>query len=265
VTSIGFIGGGKMAEAIIKGLITAKQFSPTNIRVFDLELDRLQHLRSTYHIVTGFKGNQQVINDSDVVVLSIKPQNMAEAIKGLAIAQGKLLISIAAGITLNYLQKNLPEVAIVRAMPNNPALVGQGVTALAAGKQAAAKDLEQAKKIFKAVGQVVEVDERLMDTVTGLSGSGPAFVYLFIEAMAEAGKKYGLNKAVAEQLALQTVLGSAATMIKTGKSAKELRTMVTSPGGTTIDGLKVLEKKKFVQVVAEAVKAAADKSKKLSQ
>lgn len=265
MTSIGFIGGGKMAEAIIKGLITAREFTPTNIRVFDVQADRLEQLRSTYHVVTGFKGNQQVIKDSDVIVFSVKPQDMAEVVRQLEVPQGKLVISIAAGITLKFLEKKFSQAAVIRAMPNNPALIGQGVTALAAGKQAKTKDLELAKKVFRAVGQVVEVDEKLIDIVTGLSGSGPAYVYLFIEALTEAGEKYGLDQAVAQQLALQTVLGSAATMVKTAKSAKELKQMVASPGGTTIEALKVLEKKKFNQIIAEAVKAAADKSKKLSQ
>ena len=197
----------------------------------------------------------------DVVILAVKSQQMAEVLeerRASNVESRKLVISIVAGIPLSYLQKKLKGVDLVRAMPNNPCLVGHGITALN-------RESSAARKIFEAVGEVIVVPEKYIDAVTGLSGSGPAFIYLAIEAMTEAGRGLGLDKKVAGKLAVQTVLGSAKTMQMTGRSAKELREMVTSPGGTTIEGLKVLEKRKFSHALAEAIAAATKKAKLISQ
>ncbi len=253
-----------MTEAIIKGLLSSKIVSESEIRVSEINPDRRKYIQEKY-LITALDNNRQAAALSDTVILAVKPQVLPEAIKQLEIREDQLLISIAAGITIKFLEKAFPKRSIVRVMPNNPALVQAGISAISKGKKATEKDLQEAKKIFGAVGEVIEVDERFMDAVTGLSGSGPAFVYMVIEAMEEAGKSLGIDKKIAEKLAIQTVLGSAKTLLETGKSAKELRDMVTSPGGTTIEGLKVLEKRKFAEALGEAVRAAAEKSKKLSR
>jgi pyrroline-5-carboxylate reductase len=175
------------------------------------------------------------------------------------------VISIAAGITIGYLEKIIGLKPVIRAMPNNPALVQKGMTAICPGTHAKQSDVELALSIFSAVGAVIQIIEELMDAVTGLSGSGPAFVYLVVEAMVEAGEKLGLTKSVAEILAFNTVLGSAETLIRTRKQAKELREMVTSPGGTTRAGLDVLESRGFSQILSDAIIAAAKRANELSK
>jgi pyrroline-5-carboxylate reductase len=264
VTSIGFIGGGKMAEALIRGILSSKVVSASEIHVSEIDPERRKFIENTY-LVSVHDDNQQAAAQSEVVILAVKPQVLPEVVRGLKATQPKLLVSIAAGITLGFLEKNFPEVPVIRAMPNNPALVGAGITAIASGKLVTRDSLLVIQRIFEAVGEVVMLEEKDMDAVTGLSGSGPAYVYLMIEALTEAGAKLGLEAKAAEKLAVETVLGAAQTMKQTGKPAKELREMVTSPGGTTMEALKVLDKKKFREALVEAVKAAAEKSKKLSR
>lgn len=264
MTRIGFIGGGRMAEALISRIKSLRYIS-----VSDINKKRLKYLKRKYKVKAA-KDNLSAFRFGEIVILAVKPQNMAEVLEELR-AQNterrtqKLVVSIAAGIPLSYLQKKLPGIPIVRAMPNNPCLVGMGITGLAKGK-AASRDLyKKAVEIFKSVGDVVEVPEKWMDAVTGLSGSGPAFVYQCIEALASGGAAAGLPKKVAAGLALQTVMGAAATVIETGKSPGELTEMVASPGGTTVEGLKVLKKYRFSQALVKAVAAAAKKSKVLSK
>lgn len=257
MTTIGFIGAGKMAEAIISRL-----GSPSNIIASDINKQRLGYLKKKYRI-RGAKDNQEVFAKSEIVVLAVKPQDFGQALAGIR-AQG-LIISIAAGIPLSYLQNKFPGMPIVRAMPNNPCLVGQGITALAKGKRVSAGQYKKAEAIFEAVGEVFSVPEKWMDAVTGLSGSGPAFVYETIAALIDGGVAAGLPKAIATKLALQTVLGAAATLKKTGKSPQELSNMVASKGGTTIEGLKVIKKAKVKQAISRAVVAAANKSKIISK
>jgi pyrroline-5-carboxylate reductase len=252
-----------MAEALISQLK-----SPPKIIASDINKKRLNYLKKKYRIKV-VKNNLEVFDSGDIVILAVKPQNMANVLgKGLGAkdwGRGKLIISIAAGIPLSYLQKKLPGLPIVRAMPNNPCLVGMGMTALAGGKKVSRAQFNKAAAIFKAVGEVVEVKEKVMDAVTGLSGSGPAYVYQSIEALAYGGVAAGLPQSTAAQLALMTVLGAAGAVLKSGKAPSDLREMVTSPGGTTLEGLKVLKRRKFSRALVEAVVAAARKSKKLSQ
>jgi pyrroline-5-carboxylate reductase len=249
-----------MAEALISRLYLFQ-----SIIAYDVDNKRLSYLKKKYRLKAA-RNNWEAFNAAKIIILAVKPQNMAEALDEIGkVENGKLVISIAAGIPLSYLQKKLPGLAIVRAMPNNPCLVGMGITALARGRSVSPAQYKKAAAIFDAVGAVVEVPENLMDAVTGLSGSGPAFVYQAIEALTAGGTALKLPKKVAEKLALQTVLGAAVTVIGTGKSPAELRGMVTSPGGTTIEGLKALAKRKFSRALQEAVFAAARKSKRLSQ
>jgi len=268
VTRVGFIGAGKMAEALISRL-----GSPQSIIASDISKKRLSYLKRKYKIKVA-KTNLAVFAKAQIVILAVKPETMAEVLRELETQrysntatqwQNKLIISIAAGIPLNYLQKKLPGVPIVRAMPNNPCLVGMGITALTKGPKVSNAAFKKARMLFEKVGKAIEVSEKSMDAVTGLSGSGPAFIYLTIEAMIAAGCELKLDHKSAQELALQTVLGSAKTMLETGKSARELRKMVASPGGTTIEGLKVLEKGKFFHDLMGAVRAAAKKSKLLSR
>jgi pyrroline-5-carboxylate reductase len=261
---IAFVGAGKMAEALIARLPDKK-----NIFASDVSRDRLKALSAKYKI-RAVKDNLDAFESAEIIILAIKPQQMAEVLQGIG-SRGiesrkrKLIISIAAGIPLKYLQKMLPNCAIIRAMPNNPALIGQGITALAKGARVTNAELRIANGIFKSVGEVVEVPEKWMDAVTGLSGSGPAYVYQMIEVMAAGGVKAGLPKKVAAKLALQTVYGAAATVKETGRAPEELRVMVTSPGGTTIEGLNVLERRLFGAALIEAIGAAAKKSGQLSK
>lgn len=265
---IAFIGGGRMAEALIRGLLTAKLAHPADLKVSDTDLQRREHLKKTY-LVPTYDDNQAAAGAAEVVILAVKPQNMAGVLDELRNAKRvtrkrKIFISIAAGITSNYLRKKLSGHLVVRTMPNNPCLVGQGITAIAKCVRVTDYALRVTKKIFKTVGEVVEVDEKHMDAVTGLSGSGPAFIYLVIEALIEAGVELGLDEPTASRLATQTVLGSAKTMISSRKSARELREMVTSPGGTTIEGLAELEKGGVKKAFRSAVIAAARKATALS-
>lgn len=256
---ISFIGAGHMAEALISRL-TAYEIMASDIRS-----GRLRYLKRKYKVkVTA--NNWEAAEFGDVVILAVKPQNISEVLGPLSNIRGqKLVISIAAGIPLSYLQEKLPPVPIIRAMPNNPALVGEGITALAKGEKVATRHYAIAEKIFKLVGEVVEVPEKWMDAVTALSGSGPAFVYQVIEGLIQGGIRVGLPLKVAVKMALPTVIGAAKTIEKTGKSPQELTPMVASPGGTTIEGLKVLEKYHLVEALTKAVTAAAKKSKVLSQ
>ncbi|MFA5840397.1 MAG: pyrroline-5-carboxylate reductase [Candidatus Margulisiibacteriota bacterium] len=282
MTKIAFVGSGKMAEALIAKLAKSNQ-----IMAADIDAKRLNYLKKKYKIKIT-KENSEAFRFGEVVIFAVKPQNMSEAIgeiggiggkklesssttlgasrnSRLENWKGKLVISIAAGVSLGFLQRRLPGMAIIRTMPNNPCFIGQGITAIAKGNKATAKNVKQAKAIFESVGQVFDVPEKLMDAVTGLSGSGPAFVYQTIEALALGGVDAGLPKQLAERFALQTVIGAALTVKNTGKSPTELTVMVASPGGTTIEGLKMLEKYELPKAFKEAVAAAARKSANLSK
>lgn len=253
-----------MAEALIKGILSSKTVIAPKVLVAEAAPERRGYLESKYQVsVSG--DNRSVAAGSEVLILAVKPQVVPTVLEEIKGAQINLLVSIAAGITIGFYKEHLPDVPVIRVMPNNPALVGAGITAIARGRDVTGDSLKKASNIFKAVGEIVMVEEKDMDAVTGLSGSGPAYVYLMIEALTEGGQALGLDRQAAQKLAVETVFGAAKTMRETGRPAQELREMVTSPGGTTVEGLKVLEKKKFKQAVIEAVKAAAKKSKKLSK
>lgn len=261
---IAFIGAGKMAEALIVRLAQSEQ-----IIFSDKDPKRHRYLGENCR-VAGVKTNQEAFEAAEIVIFSVKPQHMAEPLDeikhhGVRQKNQKLIISIAAGIPLEYLQTKLSGYPVIRAMPNNPCLVGAGITALSKGKRVNQVHFGMAERIFRAVGEVVEVPEKWMDAVTGLSGSGPAFVYLMIEMLCEGGRAVGLPAHLAEKLALQTVLGAAQTAKQTNKTPHELTAMVASPGGTTVEGLEVLKKYKTPQAIVLAVKAAAKKSAILSK
>lgn len=262
---IGFIGGGQMAEALIKGLLSSGFVSNEKISASDPADGRREHLTKTYGIrVTG--ENKEVVLTSDVLVLAVKPQAVSRVLEDIGeyVTVDHLVMSIAAGIPIRLLQDGLPhDSRVVRVMPNTPALVGYGAAALSAGSFARDEDLLLAKEIMGAVGTATVLSEHLMDAVTGLSGSGPAYVFAFIEGLIDAGVREGLPRAVAAELVLQTVIGSAVMCNETGKHPSELAAMVTSPGGTTIEGLYMLERGGLKGALMDAVRAATRRSKEL--
>jgi pyrroline-5-carboxylate reductase len=265
-TSIAFLGGGAMAEALIRGLLRsgtkAEQLTATGRRAERLEeLSRAYGIRTTLDNVAAAKGAQ-------TVVLSVKPQAMGELLEQIApaIDQKKLILSVAAGVPIAAIERKLGAGArIIRAMPNTPALVGTGACALAKGRHSTADDLATASALFHAVGIVTVVEEGLLDAVTGLSGSGPAYVFLVIEALSDAGVKVGLPRHTALKLAAQTVLGAAKLLLETNTHPGQLKDQVTSPGGTAIAGLHTLEAGGLRTTLIDAVEAATRRAKELGE
>lgn len=265
--SLGFIGGGNMGEALIKGLLSSKTITPDDCYVCDLIEQRLDYLQKTYKIKT-LKNTPRIIASSRVIILAVKPQNAAKALSTLSTTWSpeKILISIMAGVPTAFLEKYFPTAPkIIRVMPNTPALVLSGVSALCKNSVAEEKDLALAESLFKAIGETVRVEETQLDAVTGLSGSGPAYVFSFLEGLTAAGVKMGLARPVALKLAVQTVWGSTQMARVMDWSLSQLKEMVTSPGGTTIYGLHVLEKAGFQGILMDAVEAATGRSKELGE
>ncbi len=260
----GMIGGGVMGEALLSRIIAQKVYPASAILVSDPLAARQDYLAQTYGVkVTG--DNQQVIAASDAILLAIKPQIFAQVMANLQLGQPveTIVLSILAGTTLAQLEAVFTHQPVVRVMPNTPAQVGAGVSAIAGGQLAKPTHLATAKRILETVGSVVEVPEYLMDAVTGLSGSGPGYVALMIEALADGGVAAGLPRPIALQLAIQTVLGTATLLQETGMHPGQLKDQVTSPGGTTIAGIAQLEKQGLRSALIEAVRAAAERSKVL--
>ena len=268
MSTIGFIGGGNMAEALIKGIISAQVYSPSEVIVSDVRSKRLDYLASEYK-VTAAENNTALVQRADVVVLSVKPQNMKDVLNEIkdSVKKDTLIISIAAGVTTAKIAGALGDVPIIRGMPNTPALIGQGASALYSGN-ASKEAMGQAQKIFSAVGKSVAVEsEELIDAVTAVSGSGPGYFFLLMEEMIKAGEKLGLSSDVAKKLVLQTAKGAALLAESAdiqGETPAELRNKVTSPGGTTEAAIKVFAEKQFGELVTEALTAACDRGKELS-
>jgi pyrroline-5-carboxylate reductase len=262
---LAFIGGGNMAEAMLRGLLASRMVSPPDVVVSDVRQERLGELAATYGVSVQTK-NAEAARGAAIVVLAVKPQMIHPVLQDLATVatEAQLLVSIVAGIPTASIEKQFPQpVRVVRVMPNTPALVLQGMSALARGQHATAEDGESARRLFDAVGRTVVVEERLLDAVTGLSGSGPAYVFLAIEALADGGVKAGLPRDVAQTLAAQTVAGAAAMVLETGKHPGALKDMVASPGGTTIAGLHALELGGVRAALISAVEAATRRSREL--
>ncbi|MGH7376502.1 MAG: pyrroline-5-carboxylate reductase [Candidatus Methylomirabilales bacterium] len=264
---LGFIGGGNMAEAMIRGLLKAQLLGPQEMLVSDVTVERLTYLQQTFGVRTS-RDNAEVAGKADIVLFAVKPQIMSPVLDGLldVITEQKVLISIAAGISTRLIAEKFPgKVRVIRVMPNTPALVLEAASALAPGAAATPEDLELAKRIFAAVGKVVVVEETLLDAVTGLSGSGPAYIFMIIDALSDAGVKVGLSRKVAQLLAAQTVLGAARMVLETHKHPGELKDMVTSPGGTAIAGLHTLEAGGLRTTLINAVEAATRRSMELGR
>jgi pyrroline-5-carboxylate reductase len=264
---IGFLGAGKMATALARGFLNAKLVKANQL----VAADPFAAAREHFTAGTGAKtvtANLAAAKAANVLILATKPDQAAAALAEIAGAftPDHLVISIAAGVTLAKLEAALPAGArVIRVMPNTPALVGAGAAGFALGKNATTADGELAKTLLSAVGLALPVKENLLDAVTGLSGSGPAYVYQFIEALSDGGVAAGLPRDVATRLAAQTVLGGAKMVLDTGIHPGALKDQVTSPGGTTIEGLHELEKGKLRATVISAVRAATEKSRKLGQ
>jgi pyrroline-5-carboxylate reductase len=264
--TIGFLGAGKMATALARGFVHAGLVTPDEIMASDpVEAAGVAFGREVGAKIT--KSNAEVVKFANVLVLATKPDQVAAVLAGIrgAFSKKHLLISIAAGVPLAKLEHGLPKARLIRVMPNTPALIGASATAYALGKAALPEDGMLAQKLFSAVGIAFAVKESLLDAVTGLSGSGPAYAYLMIEALSDGGVASGLPRDIATKLAAQTMLGSARMVLETGQHPGALKDMVTSPGGTTIEGLHELEKGKVRGALMNAVRAAAEKSRKLGQ
>ncbi len=266
--TIGFIGSGNMAEALIKGIISAKVYKPENVMVSDIKEERLEFLAGKYDVKVCRDSNK-LASRADIVVLSVKPQNMKDVLENIkeSIGSVKLVISIAAGIKVEKIASVLGDIAIIRVMPNTPALIGEGAAALFAN-QKAKKMIDETLTIFSAVGKAVVVeDEGLIDAVTAVSGSGPAYFFLLMEEMIKAGVELGLPEDTAKELVLQTAKGAgllASQSDKNGESPAMLRKKVTSPGGTTEAALKVFAEGNIGTLVTAALKRACQRSKELS-
>jgi pyrroline-5-carboxylate reductase len=265
--NIGFLGAGKMATALAKGFVSAELVTAKQIIASDtFEAAAAAFAKEVGAKTTAF--NPDVVKFAEVLILAVKPDQVSGVLSEIRehFTEKHLLISIAAGVTLAKLESGLGTGSrIIRVMPNTPALVGASATCFALGKSAINTDADLAKKLFSSVGIAFQVKETLLDAVTGLSGSGPAYVYQFIEALSDGGVAAGLPRDIATKLAAQTVLGSAKMVLETGQHPGALKDQVTSPGGTTIEGLHELEKGKLRGTVMSAVRAATEKSKKLGQ
>ena len=262
---VGFLGAGNMGEAIIKGLLQTGLVPASSIAATDARPDRLEQMTRQYGIHAA-ASNTTLVAEADLVILAVKPQIMGAVLKEIAgvVDRSKLLISVAAGVPVASLRDGLGRPArLIRVMPNTPALVLEGATAIARADGLEAGDLETAQELFGAVGRVVVLDEDALDAVTGLSGSGPAYVAIVIESLADGGVKMGLDRATAMILAAQTVLGSAKLIIETGTHPGQLKDMVSSPGGTTIAGIAALEEGGVRRTFINAVERATQRSREL--
>jgi pyrroline-5-carboxylate reductase len=265
--TLGFVGAGAMGEALIKGIVEADTAAPSAVHAFDVRADRMAELSQRYG-VRWAKSNAEVVQHADVVILAVKPQIMASVLREIRPVLGRrnLVISIAAGVSTASLRDGLgSDARLIRVMPNTPALVLEGVTAIARSQGLEPGDLETAEELFRAVGKVVVLDEELMDAVTGLSGSGPAYVAIVIESLADGGVRMGLDRATAMTLATQTVLGAARLLAQTGMHPGSLKDMVSSPGGTTIAGIAALEEGGIRTTLIKAVERATQRSRELGR
>ncbi len=265
---IGFIGSGNMAEALISGLVLSGGTNPANIICSDIREEPLQDMREKYSIATT-SNNIEVVEKSEIIIYATKPQILAKGLKESATAldKSKLVISIAAGVPLAAIASGLQkELRLIRVMPNICAFVKESATAIAAGEFVEDGDIELAKAIFDSVGISVFIQENiLMDAFTGLSGSGPAYVFLIIEAMADAGVKMGLSRKDSLLLSAQTIMGSAKLLLDSNEHPGQLKDRVTSPGGTSIAGIHTLEQGGLRTTIMDAVEAATNRSKELGE
>lgn len=262
---IGVVGAGNMGQALVSGLVE-KSVYPQNISVYDVDKKKLDAIRKQSHVKIA-KSNRQCVSLSDIVILAVKPQTIQQVIEDIStsVAPGTLVVSIAAGIPISKLESYFKKtVAIVRVMPNMPALVGAGMSAFSLGKHTTAKHRKIAEAILSAFGDVQPVPEKLLDLVTAVSGSGPAYFFLLAEKMIEAAYEAGMKVDVAKKLVYQTAFGSGKVLIENGLDPEDLIAKVASKGGTTEAALKVFQKQGLGKIVQDAVKAAYKRSREIS-
>lgn len=265
---VGFIGAGNMGEVLIRGLIQSGKVKASDIIASDVNRGRMQYISDTYGVRTT-TSNVEVVESASIVIIAVKPQNIDDLLDELSHSshEGHLFISIVAGITTERLAAKMHHKSgIIRVMPNAPASVLAGIAALYPGRNISPEDLQRATSIFECVGRTVVIrNESLMDVVTGLSGSGPAFVFLVIESLSDAGVQLGISRKESSLLAAQTVYGAAKMLLETGRHPSELKDIVATPGGTTFAGLKMLEKGNFRSTIMDAVEAATARSRELGE
>ncbi len=261
---IAVVGGGTMGEAMVRCLLAKGVVAVQDIAVSDVAASRRETMNREYG-VSAYSDSRQAVEGADLIVLAVKPQDLPQAMDQIGSPSSQqLVLSIVAGASLDTLQKGLGTSCIVRAMPNMPAQIGEGMTVWTVGAEVGPEQKETAGSVLQSLGEEAYVqDEKYIDMATALSGSGPAYVFLFVEALIDAGVHIGLPRKTAEKLVLQTVLGSSHVLEKAGKHPAELRNMVTSPGGTTADALLQLEKGGFRSLLLTAAAAAYEKAKRL--
>jgi pyrroline-5-carboxylate reductase len=263
---VGIIGAGNMGEVLIRGLIQSGNVKKTEIIASDANQERLDFISKTYGIRIA-ASNVELVENASIVIIAVKPQNIDDLLDELSTSSHEehLFISIAAGVTTEKLAGKMHhQSGIIRVMPNAPASVLAGIAALCPGRNVSPADLQRAVSIFECVGRTVVIkNEALMDVVTGLSGSGPAFVFLVIESLSDAGVQLGISRKESSLLATQTVFGAAKMLLETGRHPSELKDIVATPGGTTFAGLKMLEKGNFRSTIMDAVEAATVRSREL--
>ena len=259
------LGAGKLGESLIRGLLEAGALEPTNVTVTAAHAERVEELRERFG-VGGTTVNPLAAEAADIVLVSVKPQTMPAVLVDIqsVLRPSQLLISVAASVSTTFIEKGLTApVPVVRAMPNTPCLLKKGMTGITAGTHAGPNHLELARRVFDAVGRTVLVDEKHMDAITGLSASGPAFIYMVIESLAEGGVKVGLPRDLATELAAQTVVGAGSMVLETGEHPAKLKDLVTTPAGCTIDGILELEEGGLRVTLIKAVVRATQRAKEL--
>ncbi|MFH1245711.1 MAG: pyrroline-5-carboxylate reductase [Candidatus Omnitrophota bacterium] len=267
---LGIIGCGNMGEAILRGILAKKLVAPKTIICSDKNKEKLKQL-STRYAVTTTESNSKLAENCDVLLIAVKPQDIDTVLQDIKLSnppsllKNKLIISICAGIKTAQLEKSLDKVSVIRAMPNMGAQISQAISALSPGKYAAEENKKTARDIFSCIGEVVELKEELLDAVTAVSGSGPAYFFYLAENLIRAAEELGIPLPIARKLAVQTAIGSAGLMEHSGKDPQTLRKEVTSPGGTTEAAFNVFNKYKLDKILDSGVKAAAARAKQLSR
>lgn len=262
---IALIGAGKMGEAIISGLLKSGEYKPQDIQIFEIIESRSRYIGQTYRVKSA-ENVKEAATFADVIIIAVKPGDVKNALEQIApvMKTGKIVVSIAAGVTLEFLRKHLPKnVSVIRVMPNMACMVREAMIAVCPSENTKKEELERTKAMLSLLGRVTTLDEKYLNLATGLVGSGPAYIYLIIEALADAGVRLGLPKDVSTILAAQTTLGAAKMVVETGEHPAKLKDMVTTPAGTTIEGLLALEEGKLRAVIINAVSKAAERAKQL--
>jgi len=265
VSRIAFMGAGKMGEAMISGLLKSGKYQPEDIRAYEIIETRAKYMTQTYKIKC-VSDPKEAASFADITVIAVKPADVKSALEEIAPAMktGKVVVSIAAGVTLDFIKKNLPaNVPVVRVMPNLACMVREAMIVVCPSENTKQQDLETVTSVLSLLGRVMRLDEKYINLATGLVGSGPAYIYLIIEALADASVRLGLPKDVSIVLAAQMTLGAAKMVAETGEHPAKLKDMVTTPAGTTIEGLLALEEGKLRAVIINAVTKAAERAKQL--